>query len=187
MNLHKYSSLDEYTKLQTAGNKQKLVVSWARQQDIEAIVNYIHWAEGVFEFGICHGTRQGKEQAWFRKLLGIDVIGTEISDTATQFPHTIQWDFHYVKQEWLDTVDFIYSNSLDHSHSPEECLNAWMSCLRPGGLCFVEWSKDHGADHVNHLDCFGASVEEMREFLPVYDEIYMGGGRIVFVLKKTEA
>ena len=36
------------------------------------------------------------------------MIDTEISETAEQFPNTIQWDFHKVKPEWLSSVDFIY-------------------------------------------------------------------------------
>jgi hypothetical protein len=32
--------------------------------------------------------------------------------TATQFPHTIQWDPE-VKPEWIGKADFIYSNSFD--------------------------------------------------------------------------
>ena len=181
MNLHKYSSLAEYTDCQIRGNKQKLKVSWVRRNVIEAIADYIK-SRMHPTFGICHGTRMGREQAWFRELLGIDVIGTEISDTATQFPHTIQWDFHYAKKEWLGAVDFIYSNSLDHSHSPRECVETWLSCLRPEGLCFIEWSKYHGIHHVNWMDCFGASIEEMREFLPVIDELHIVKGRVVFIL-----
>ena len=76
------------------------------------------------EFGICHGTRRGKEQEWFRKYLGCGVIGTEISDTVEQFPHTIEWDFHETKAEWINSADFIYSNSLDHSYDPKKCLTA---------------------------------------------------------------
>lgn len=112
-------------------------------------------------FGICHGTRRGKEQEWFRKYLGIDVIGTEISSTATTFPNTIQWDFHNVKTEWIDAVDFIYSNSFDHSFDPEKCLNAWMSCVRPGGFCILEHSTAHEASGASELDPFGASVVAM--------------------------
>ncbi|MEJ0015745.1 MAG: hypothetical protein WDN25_04115 [Acetobacteraceae bacterium] len=46
------------------------------------------------------------------------MLGTEISDTATQSSTTIQWDFHEVKPEWLNSVDFIYSVSWDHRYDP---------------------------------------------------------------------
>ena len=101
----------------------------------------------------------GKEQKWFSKYIGCEVIGTEISDTAKSFANTIQWDFHEVKKEWLGNVDFIYSNSLDHSYNPEKCLNAWMSCLKKDGACIIEFSSsnekaiemDPFATHISYL------------------------------------
>jgi hypothetical protein len=115
---------------------------------------YISKHLGSVQFGLCHGTRQGKEQAWFKKHLKCEVLGTEISDTAEQFPDTIQWDFHEVKPEWIGAVDFVYSNSFDHSYDPEKCLKAWMSCIRKGGLCVLEQSD---VDEIaTELDPFGA-------------------------------
>ncbi len=94
--------------------------------------------------------------------MGTTVIGTEISDTATQFPDTIQWDFHEIKAESRDAVDFIYSNSFDHSYDPERCLNAWMSCLRPGGICILEHSDAHSSQKgSSELDPFGAHLVQM--------------------------
>jgi len=88
-------------------------------------------------------------------------MGTEISDTATQFPNTIQWDFHEVKPEWVGAVDFIYSNSFDHTYDPERCLNAWMSCVRSGGMCILEHSSLHGTGGATQLDPFGAELSQM--------------------------
>lgn len=185
MRLHKYSSLKEYRRIQIRGNKHKIQFVSVKRSTIELIATYIKKTLASPKFGICHGTRRGLEQAWFRELLNIEVIGTEISDTGRDFAHTIVWDFHETKEEWLGGVDFIYSNSLDHSHSPKKCVRAWMRCLRPGGLLFIEWSKqDHGDKHVTALDCFGASLDEMREFLPVFDEIAIEDNRVIFVIKK---
>src|SRR5262249_31734586 len=147
--LHRYTRLDgtfdyeRYKTLQQNANKDNIEKAWAREPNIEYLAHYIKRVIGQPKFGICHGTRRGVEQAWFRKHLNCEVIGTEISETASQFPNTIQWDFHEVKPEWRDAVDFIYSNSFDHSYDPEKCLNAWMSCVRPGGLCFIEHSSLH--------------------------------------------
>ena len=188
MRLHKYDSPDEYKEIQTTWNKRKINMVWVKRDVIEVIAGYIRKNLPAPKFGICHGTRRGVEQVWFRELLGIEVIGTEISDTASEFPHTIQWDFHDVKDEWMRNVDFIYSNSLDHSHSPRECIAGWMGCLRPGGFCFIEWTEwDHGDGHVNALDCFGASIAEVRDFLPsVHDEIVIGEEHSVFVLRRED-
>ena len=110
-------------------------------------------------FGLCHGTRTGKEQEWFRKYLNCDVIGTEISDTATQFPNTIQWDFHKSKPEWINSVDFIYTNSLDHTYSPDKALNTWMSCIKEKGFLIIEHSAGHSK--ATETDPFGAHISQM--------------------------
>jgi len=106
-------------------------------KNIEFLSRYIRNLIVSPIFGICHGTRRGKEQEWYAKYLDCNVIGTEISDTAEQFPNTIQWDFHMVKPEWRNSVDFIYSNSFDHSYNPEEGLTSWMSCLKREGYALL--------------------------------------------------
>jgi hypothetical protein len=164
-----YSYLDEngrfdyekYRNIQIEGNKRKLDAVWVVRENVEAVADYLERTIAPINFGICHGTRRGKEQEWFREILQCEVIGTEISDSATQFPHTIQWDFHEVKPEWLDAVDFIYSNSFDHSYDPERCLSAWMSCVREGGLCVLEHSSLHGPRGATQLDPFGAELQVM--------------------------
>jgi SAM-dependent methyltransferase len=167
MKKHKYKNEKEYLEIQTLWNKRKISSVWVSDASLDIVADEVKSINGL-KFGICHGTRRGVEQARLRELLGIEVIGTEISDTATQFQNTIQWDFHNVRPEWIGAVDFIYSNSLDHSHSPDIALKKWVSCLKPGGLCFIDWSSDHNDKHVNDLDCFGASESEMEEFLKSY-------------------
>lgn len=150
---------DRYVHIQTQGNKRKIDSLWAVEENIQFLSNILKSNIDNPAFGLCHGTRQGKEQLWFREFLDIDVIGTEISDTASQFEHTIQWDFHDTKDEWLESVDFIYSNSLDHSYDPEMCLNKWMTCLKPDGICIIEHSSFH--EKATDLDPFGVSIVEL--------------------------
>ena len=150
---------DKYRQVQTAGNKRKIKNVWVREENIAFVSEYILSKIGDVKFGLCHGTRRGKEQEWFGKHLNCEVLGTEISDTAEQFPNTIQWDFHEVKPEWIESVDFIYSNSFDHSYDPEKCLQAWMSCIRPGGVCLIEHSSCN--HHATKLDPFVAYISLM--------------------------
>lgn len=150
---------DRYVHIQTRGNKDKIANLWAIEENIQFLSNILGANLDNPTFGLCHGTRQGKEQQWFRNFLGIEVIGTEISETAGQFDHTIQWDFHDAKDEWLGNVDFIYSNSLDHSYDPEMCLNTWMACLKPNGICIIEHSSFD--EKATELDPFGASIVEL--------------------------
>jgi hypothetical protein len=152
---------DSYRRIQEEGNRAKIDLVWAREENVAFLADYVKRLIPDPQFGICHGTRRGREQEWFRKYLGCEVIGTEIASSASQFPHTIQWDFHDVKLEWLGAVDFIYSNSFDHSHNPQACLDAWMSCLKPSGLCILEHSNRHGPDGASPLDPFGADLVQM--------------------------
>lgn len=155
---------ERYKKVQIEGNKQKIGLQWVTEESVMYLSKYILREYGRPQFGICHGTRRGLEQQWFRKHLDCDdVIGTEISDTATQFPNTIQWDFHESRPEWLNATDFIYSNSWDHSYDPVKLFNAWMSCLKPGGLCFLEHTPNQTT--VNELDPLGLTIEEMTALL----------------------
>jgi hypothetical protein len=176
--LHRYLKEDGsfdyegYRAVQIAGNKRKIMNVWVIERNIAFLADYIKKTMGAPKFGLCHGTRRGKEQEWFRKYLGCEVIGTEIADTALDFPNTIQWDFHVVKPEWIDAVDFIYSNSLDHSYDPELCLNAWMSCIRENGICILEHTLEHDSRHTSKLDCFGADFERMLELIREWGESF---------------
>ncbi len=173
--LHNYCTVDgefdyeKYRNIQIEGNKRKINNIWVLENNIKFLSDYIKKTVGSVDFGLCHGTRRGKEQEWFAKYLKCDVLGTEISETATQFPNTIQWDFHDVKPEWIGSVDFIYSNSFDHSYNPEQCLKSWMRCIKPGGVCILEHTSGH--TNATKLDPFGAHL-----FIMPYLILTWGGG-----------
>jgi hypothetical protein len=152
-----------YKRVQTEGNHRKIRSQWVDERTIAWLSEFLKTAVSPIEFGLCHGTRQGNEQKWFAKYLGCKVIGTEISDTATSFPNTIQWDFHEVKDEWLGAVDFVYSNSWDHSYDPRRLFTNWMACVRPGGVCLLEHSRQHYS--ATQLDPFGISPRELIHLL----------------------
>ena len=108
------------------------------------------------------------------------MIGTEISPTATQFPNTIQWDFHDVKPEWISAADFIYSNSFDHSYDPEKCLSNWMSCIRSGGICVIEHTDLHGVQAANELDPLGIELKALPYLVAIWSR---GRFRVSEILK----
>ena len=159
--LYKYKNYDHYKKVQIEGNIRKINNCWVNEDNIKFLSDFLKKEIPNLKFGICHGTRRGLEQKWFNKYLGIKVIGTEISHTATRFPNTIQWDFHDVKDEWIHNTDFIYSNSFDHSYKPKECLDAWMSCLKKNGLLILEWTTGH--IKFNELDPFGETLDGYKK------------------------
>ena len=178
---------ESYRRVQEEGNKRKLEHTWVIEENIAFLAEYVKKRIPSPEFGICHGTRRGKEQAWFREHLGCEVIGTEISETATQFPHTIQWDFHETKPEWIGAVDFIYSNALDHSYDAEKCLGAWMRCLKPGGLCFIEHSSLHGPAGASELDPFGAELVQMPFLIATWSKGEYAVLEVIEAPKKYES
>ena len=147
---------EEYRKAQVFHNKQKIDQVWADERTLGVIADYIRQHIGTIKGGICHGTRRGFEQAEFCKQLGCPVIGTEISDTAEQFPDTVQWDFHEQRQEWKGNFSFVYSNSLDQAFDPKKALDTWTDQLTSDGLLFIEHTMAHSASGASEMDPFGA-------------------------------
>lgn len=158
---------DLYKEIQVRGNKYKLDWQWVPEDHIRALSDHMVAMGLSPKTGLCHGTRQGFEQAWFRTCLPgtPEVIGTEISDTAEEFEHTIQWDFHEVKPEWLARTDFIYSNSWDHSYDPVLAFKVWISCLSSGGVMLLDHAQDMMPDQVSTLDPCGISEEGLVKLL----------------------
>lgn len=148
MKVWEYKNYDEYVDAQVMGNLAKYKShSYVDINIIGGIVDYMISNKLKPTFGLCHGSRRGLEQEyfvnWFKSQnIEVSVLGTEISPTAAEFKDTIQWDFNEAKDEWINGVDFIYSNSFDHSFNPSKTIDVWMSCLRDDGMCFVEWSDD---------------------------------------------
>lgn len=189
MKIHKYDSKEQYRKIQIEANKRKLDWVWVKPSSIQSIVGYMK--QDWFNMPqvpkpvkvLCHGTRNGKEQGYFKQFLQFTdshVIGTEISPTADQFSDTIQWDFHDQKPGWIGNFDIVYSNALDHSHSPKECVQTWLDQLNEDGLLFVEWSKDNLKS--NAVNPFSGTPEEWEAMFPVVEKI-SGEGTVIFVMK----
>jgi hypothetical protein len=131
MELFKHPSQDSYIQAQILKSKKKLFVIASSDEELSTVARYIRTNIPAARFGICHGVRNGYEVEQLRRLLGIDIIGTNIAPTASEFPDVIQWDFHEAREEWIGKVDFIYSNSWDHSYDPERLFKNWMDCLSP--------------------------------------------------------
>jgi hypothetical protein len=161
--VYKYKNYEHYKQIQIQANKRKIDKVWVQQDHIEFLSKYLKKNIPFINSGICHGTRRGLEQKWFREYLNCNVIGTEISPTAKKFPNTIEWDFHEVKSEWKGAIDFIYSNSFDHSYKPSECLDSWMTCIKNDGICIIEWSNNDKRS--KESDPFGATEKEYEELI----------------------
>lgn len=186
MRLYRYGTgdtvdLDLYRALQTAANRMKIDSQWVPEAHIALLSRYMLDQGALPVRGICHGTRRGNEQMWFRQHLGpqAQVFGTEISDTATAFPFTIQWDFHDVDPAWLGAMDLVYSNSWDHAHDPERAFAGWAACLAPGGFLLLDHGWNHQPGRVSPMDPFGISEAGLCAML---DRVCGAQGRVAGVI-----
>ena len=153
---HRYAGgYAEYRDTQIKYNKRKLSHVWADKTTLSRVVSDLR-AHELGETGICHGARNGFEVTWFRERLGGDIIGTDISETATEFPHMQVWDFHDDNPDWLGKFDFVYTNSLDQAMEPACALNAWAKQITPRGRIYIEHTMAHSATGAGAMDPFGA-------------------------------
>ena len=159
--LHNYDSYEQYKEAQVFHNKRKITNVWADATTLDRVAARVREAKPEGEvLGLCHGARNGWEQAHFNtKCPGFKVIGTDISDTATQFPDTQVWDFHDHNPEWAGKFDFVYSNSLDQAWRPQQALREWFNQTTRDGLVIVEHTADHGPASAGSMDPFGVRAQ----------------------------
>ena len=158
--VYPFESYDEYVKVQTDINKEKLNWVYVKRKVIKAIADDVVAASCI----LCHGTRNGAEQKYFKQYWPhAYVLGTEISDTATQFPDTVQWDMQIEKKEWLGKFDIVYSNAFDHCIYPEQTLETWKNQLCLRGSLFLEYSEQQSVYQAS--DPLDATLSEVKQML----------------------
>ena len=163
----KHESYEEYRDSQIKTNKAKLGMKWVLPEHMRDIKKYCDTNNIEVKSILCHGTRNGAEISYFNNVFGdISIIGTDISDTATQFPNTIQWDFHEMKEEWKGQFEIVFTNSWDHAYDFEKALKGWMESLSANGRLFLDANEDTSKPW-NKSDCCGCSTEELVELLNV--------------------
>lgn len=181
---HVYADYETYRRVQEEGNKAKLNAQFVKKSHIFFLADWLVGSGRAVTFGLCHGVRRGKEQAWFRRRLpGAEVIGTDISATATQFPDTVQWDFHDRNPDWEGRADFVYSNSWDHAFDPATAFRAWVDCLKPGGALLLDHTAGHLPKAASALDPFGATEAALTALL---NDACAGIGAVAEVLDRSD-
>ena len=169
--LHKYSSYEEYARVQIHWNKKKLNNIWADEVTLRRVKDILfnEFGESKKINGICHGTRNGFEQNFFRSLSdNFNVFGTDISETAENYENSIQWDFHNVNSDWKENQDFIFTNSLDQSWQPHIAVETWLSQLNQKGLLIIEHTEAHGPSEASKMDPFGIKPVVMPYVLSMW-------------------
>ena len=158
--IHKYKNYDEYKKTQIFFNKQKINKVWADENTLKIVSNFLK--ENIKSEkikGLCHGSRNGFEQKCFiNEIPNVEVIGTDISETANDYDNSIVHDFHDEKKDWIENFDFVYSNSLDQSYDPEKALNTWINQVKKDRYVIIEHSDQHGVISSGKMDPFGVEA-----------------------------
>jgi SAM-dependent methyltransferase len=153
----KFKDYETYKSNQIVKNKQKIKSVYVSDKELKRISADIKSRLDP-KIGMCHGSRNGYEVFKFKELLGCEVLGTDISDSARRFG-LLQHDFHEIKEDWKNKFDFIYTNSLDHAYDPDKAIENWTKCLSEKGLLYIEHTDDH-AGEIDFADCFSAGFDE---------------------------
>ncbi|MCK9570127.1 hypothetical protein M0R72_14380 [Candidatus Pacearchaeota archaeon] len=194
MKLHEFNSYDEYKAKQIHGSRRRPNRRpSANSIEFGRIVSYLKGRGIPTKRGICHGARCGTEIKLFKEMIPEleEIIGTDLSPRV---PTVIEWDFQDTKPEWKGVFDFVYSNSFDHSSKPLECLQTWMSQLKPTGLLFLCWTFYSTLDDRPVLpypggDCFGAALHEYIQLCKNVGTVLelfwvqIGHGQVVIVVE----
>jgi SAM-dependent methyltransferase len=168
MKTYKYKNYNEYVKCQKAANIKKSANVWAIEENIKFLAEYMKPRDP--RMGLCHGTRGGQEQKWFRDHLPICyVVGTEIGNTKAY--DAVQWDFNIENPDWTGIFDFVYSNSFDHAYNPEKTLKVWSDQLKPNGIIILEYDRrqEHTGEisqPVNKTDPVSITLNELIKLIP---------------------
>jgi hypothetical protein len=160
-----FNDYAEYRTVQVAANNLKFRSIWVEDAELLRIADYVRRHQPDAKRGICHGVRNGYEVRRLRALLrGVDLIGTDIADSAANLPHCRTWDMHEVDPAWVGAMDVMYSNSWDHSYNPGLLFKRWSRCLSPEGrlfLSYTEWHSERGVSVTSKVDVFGCSCDEL--------------------------
>jgi hypothetical protein len=139
MEIYKYRDYDHYIKVQKATTAKKSDWVYAREEVIQQISEYKGFSVRHI---LCHGSRAAGEQKFFKKYYPMaEIIGTEIADTALNYPMTVEWDFNKQNPEWIGKFDIVYSNAIDHSITPNETIGIWKQQLKPNGTLCLEYAE----------------------------------------------
>jgi hypothetical protein len=165
MKLVRFDSYDEYKHVQVSANKLKYRNVYAEGTELRTIAEHFRRHATQPKSGLCHGVRNGYEVRALRALLpSVDIVGTDIADTAAGIDNCIVWDMHELKPEWIGSIDFMYSNSWDHTYDPERLFNNWSQCLSSKGSLYLTYTDAHsdaGATEDTKVDAFGCSLDEL--------------------------
>lgn len=141
MRVYRYRDYDHYVEQQTLANVKKLDWIWVTREAVRFLAKHYRKFRNEPETVLCHGSRNGAEVKWFNEEFpAADVLGTDISHTATDFPNQVQWDMQKENPDWIGKWDMVYTNSLDHVTDFHGTLNVIRNQLSDDGLFILDYS-----------------------------------------------
>ena len=164
---YNFTNYKEYIDNQITATNKKFKKTWVADETIFEISKYITEHIPGYKSGICHGVRNGYEVQKFEELLSCTVVGTDLYEKAKDIKNVFVWDFNKENKDFINSFDFVYSNSFDHSFYQEETLKIWSKQIKSKGVLFLEWSDGHDySDSIDmSVDCFLANFNEYIEIL----------------------
>tara|TARA_Y100000034_G_scaffold132094_1_gene194271 strand:+ start:704 stop:1291 length:588 start_codon:yes stop_codon:yes gene_type:complete len=136
---------------------------------------------------ICLGTRNNWERDVFKFLLKkVKVYSLDIAPASGA---DYIMDFNSFPSNWKDKWDIIYSNSIDHSISADDCLKEWIRILKPGGLMYTDWEAQNSEKKIpTAADCSiftkESVIKVMNDNSPNIEILSRKDGR--WLIKKRE-
>jgi hypothetical protein len=111
------------------------------------------------------GSRNNHEKFCFSRDLNCNVFSSDIAPSS-KTDYII--DFNFMPDDWKDKWDIIYSNSIDHAINPTKTYEAWLACLKVGGLLVIGFLD--GGEATSH-DCSTFSIDDVSEFFKNQENI----------------
>ena len=141
MKVYEYRDYEHYMEQQTLANTNKIHNIWiSREAHSHFCKHYRKFRKDPASI-LCHGSRNGAEVRWFgNEFPNAEVLGTDISYTATDFPNQVQWDMQKENPEWIAKWDLIYTNSLDHVTDFIGTLEVICNQLSDDGLFILDYT-----------------------------------------------
>lgn len=145
---------EEYKKYCNAQIKRCLIKITKQRKDVyyNTVSNYIiKYSNKVHKNMICLGSRNNWEKTCFQKnLKNLKVFDLDICEKS-KCDYT--YDFQKLPEEFNNKWDIIFTNSLDHSISPLNTINYWLSFIKKDGLLIIGYEPDF--DTKNNWGEFG--------------------------------
>ena len=172
MQLIKFKDKSHYEAVQLATVRMRWKRASFRLDEIKLSCEWLK-SHGVTDGngirGLCHGVRSGLESDVFMKHFPLaSIIGTDLFPAEGAYYKSltpvVKWNFSEVNPEWVGKMDFVYSNSLDHSDCPETTIKAWLGQLKSNGFLLVRWGLE-GFGGAHRGDCFSASYQELADII----------------------